>query len=169
LVIFSILSAHREGFISKASFTDQTEAIMQATGLSTWQGSWKGGKGTVSTQSDTIKDKPYSFSSRFEGTPGASPEELLATAQAGCFNQALANNFGMIGFEATRIETSVSVDLGYGEDGHPAIKSSFITTEATVPGITQERFDYCTQRARRTCTIALILKLDLGLKATLKS
>jgi osmotically inducible protein OsmC len=152
----------------KASLTDHKEEFMKATGLSTWQGSWKGGKGTVSTQSDTMKDKPYSFSSRFEGTPGASPEELLATAQAGCFNQALANNFGMIGFEAKSIETSVSIELGYGEDGHPAIKSSFITTEATVPGITQERFDYCAERARKTCTIALILKLDIGLKATLK-
>jgi osmotically inducible protein OsmC len=141
---------------------------MKATGYSTWRGSWKQGSGTVSTQSDTIKSNPYSFSSRFEGTPGASPEELLATAQAGCFNQALANNFGMIGFEAKNITTSVVVDLGYGDDGHPAIKSSFVTTEAIVPGITQEKFDYCAERARTTCTIALILKLDLGLSATLK-
>jgi osmotically inducible protein OsmC len=141
---------------------------MNATGNSTWQGSWKQGNGTVSTQSDTFKSKPYSFSSRFEGTPGASPEELLATALAGCFNQALANNFGMIGFEAKSVVTSVVVDLGYGENGHPAIKSAFVTTEAAVPGITRERFDYCAERARTTCTIALILKLDLGMSATLK-
>ncbi len=141
---------------------------MKATGYSTWQGTWKQGSGTVSTESSTIKSEPYSFSSRFEGTPGASPEELLAAAQAGCFNQALANNFGMIGFEAKSITTSVVVDLGYGDNGHPAIKSSFVTTEAQVPGISQERFDYCVERARTTCTIALILKLDLGMSATLK-
>jgi osmotically inducible protein OsmC len=140
---------------------------MIATGLSNWTGNWKQGSGTVSTQTDTINEKPYSFSSRFEGTPGASPEELLATAQAGCFNQALANNFGMIGFEAERIQTSVAVDLGYGADGHPAIKSAFITTDAIVQGITQERFEYCVERARTTCTIAMILKLDLGMHATL--
>jgi osmotically inducible protein OsmC len=141
---------------------------MNATGNSTWQGSWKQGNGTVSTQSDTFKGKPYSFSSRFEGTAGASPEELLATALAGCFNQALANNFGMIGFEAKGVATSVVVDLGYGDNGHPAIKSAFVTTEAEVPGITRERFDYCAERARTTCTIAIILKLDLGMSATLK-
>jgi lipoyl-dependent peroxiredoxin len=140
---------------------------MKAIGYSTWHGTWKQGSGTVSTKSDTIKDKPYSFSSRFEGTPGASPEELLATAQAGCFNQALANNFGMIGLEAESINTNVVVELGYGEDTHPAIKSSFVTTEAKCPGITQEKFDYCVERARTTCTIALILKLDLGIKSTL--
>lgn len=141
---------------------------MKATGYSTWQGSWKQGQGTVSTLSDTLKDKPYSFSSRFEGTPGASPEELLATAHAGCFNQALANNFGMIGFEAESIRTSVVVELGYGDNGHPAIKSSFVTTEASVPGITKERFDYCAERARTSCTISLILKIDLGMSATLQ-
>ena len=140
---------------------------MKATGFATWQGSWKQGSGTLSTKSDVIHGKPYSFSSRFEGTPGGSPEELLATAQAGCFNQALANNFGMLGFEADKIDTSVVVELGYGDEGHPAIKSSFITTEARVKGLTQEQFEHCTERARTLCTIALILKLDLGLSAKL--
>jgi lipoyl-dependent peroxiredoxin len=144
------------------------EAFMKATGFSTWHGTWKQGSGTVSTQSETLKSTPYSFSSRFEGTPGASPEELLATALAGCFNQSLANNFGMIGFEAQSISTSVVVELGYGDNGHPSIKSSFVTTEAAVPGITREKFDYCAERARTTCTVALILKLDLGMSATLK-
>jgi lipoyl-dependent peroxiredoxin len=141
---------------------------MKATGISTWQGSWKQGSGTVSTQSDTLKSVPYSFSSRFEGTPGASPEELLATALAGCFNQPLANNFGMVGFEAKGVDTSVAIELGYGDNGHPAIKSAFVSTEAAVPNITKERFDYCAERARTTCTIALILKLDLGMSATLE-
>ena len=140
---------------------------MKATAFSDWKGTWKQGAGTISTTSDTFKGTPYTFSSRFEGTPGASPEELLAAAQAGCFNQALANNFGMIGFEAESIDTSVTIELGYGGDGHPAILSSFVTTSAKVPGIAQERFDYCAERARTTCTIALLLKIDIGMKATL--
>lgn len=140
---------------------------MKATGKSTWTGTWKQGKGTLSTTTDTLKDKPYSFSSRFEGTPGGSPEELLAVAQAGCFNQALANNFGMIGFEAESIDTSVTVELGYGENGHPAILGIHVTTEAKAPGIPKDKFDYCVERARTTCTIALLLKVDLGMTATL--
>lgn len=140
---------------------------MKAIGHSNWKGTWKEGSGTISTETDTFKDKPYSFSSRFEGTPGASPEELLAAAQAGCFNQALANNFGMIGFEAESIETSVTVELGYGENGHPAILSSHVSTKAKVPGIPQDRFDYCAERARTTCTIALLLKIDIGMDAAL--
>jgi osmotically inducible protein OsmC len=140
---------------------------MKAIGKSTWTGTWKQGHGTLSTTTDTFKDRPYSFSSRFEGTPGGSPEELLATAQAGCFNQALANNFGMIGFEAESIDTSVTVELGYGENGHPAILGIDVTTTAKAPGVSQERFEYCVERARTTCTIALLLKVDLGMTATL--
>ena len=89
-------------------------------------------QGHFSLQAILSKKKPYSFESRFEGTPGASPEELLAVAYAGCFNQALANNLGMIGFEAEHIDTSVTVELGYasGADGHPAIVAVSVTTTA---------------------------------------
>lgn len=142
---------------------------MKATGQASWTGTWKEGSGTISTTSDTLKEFPYSFSSRFNGTPGGSPEELLAAAQAGCFNQAFANNFGMIGFTAEKIDTSVTVELGYGSDGHPAITSVVVTTSAKVPGITQERFDYCAERARTHCTIAVLIKLELGMTATLLS
>ncbi|MDB6145174.1 MAG: osmotically inducible protein [Pseudomonas sp.] len=140
---------------------------MNATGYATWNGSWKEGSGTLSTQSDTLKDKAYSFSSRFEGTPGGSPEELLAAAHAGCFNQALANNFGMKQFVADSISTSVTVDLGYGEDGHPAVKSLHVITEAKVPGLSQEDFQYCAERARTNCTLSKIMKCVISMSATL--
>ena len=143
--------------------------IMKATGYSTWNGSWKRGNGTISTQTMTMKDVPYTFSSRFEGAPGASPEELLAAAHAGCFNQALANNFGMISFEAESISTSVSIEFGDSVAGHPAIKSSHITVEASVPNISKEQFDYCVQQARNNCTISRVLKCDITSSATLRA
>lgn len=138
-----------------------------AIGLSTWKGTWKEGSGTLSSGSDTIKEMPYSFSSRFKGTPGGSPEELLAAAYAGCFNQAFANNFGMKEFEAESISTSVSVDLGYGADGHPAITAVTITSDAKVPRISKEDFDFCAERARTHCTIAVLMNISPTLTATL--
>ena len=140
---------------------------MKATGYSTWNGSWKQGNGTISTQTKTIKDVPYTFSSRFEGTPGASPEELLAAAHAGCFNQALANNFGMMKLEAESISTSVQIEFGDAVAGHPAINSSHITVEASVPNISEEQFQYCAQQARTNCTISRVLKCDITLSAQL--
>jgi osmotically inducible protein OsmC len=143
--------------------------FMKAIGYSTWQGSWKEGTGTLSTGSDTLRDSAYSFSSRFEGAPGGSPEELLGTALAGCFNQALANNFGMNEVVADSISTSVTVELGTGDDGHPAIKSLHVITEAAVPGISDAVFAHCAERARTHCTLAKIFKSEITLQATLKA
>ena len=142
---------------------------MKATATSTWKGTWKEGEGTISTQTGIIKDAFYSYSSRFEGTPGGSPEELLGAAHAGCFNQALANNFGMIDLVAESIKTSVTVEFGTGDDGFPAIKSSHITVEAKVPGATEERFQYCAERARTRCTISKIFNIEISMSATLLS
>ena len=114
---------------------------MKAVGRSTWKGSWKQGNGTISTQSDTLRDAPYTFASRFEGAPGASPEELLGAAHAGCFNQALANNFGMIELEAAFIDTSVTIEFGDSIAGHPAINSSHITVKAAVANISKSSSD----------------------------
>jgi osmotically inducible protein OsmC len=114
-----------------------------------------------------LKGAPYSFASRFEGAPGASPEELLAAAHAGCFNQALANNFGMIGFTADSVSTSVTVEMGKDEGGSPAITSLFIVVDAKVPGISKEQFDHCAERARTRCSIAKALRCEIGMSATL--
>jgi osmotically inducible protein OsmC len=140
---------------------------MKATGCSTWTGSWKGGNGTLSTKTGLFKNAPYSYASRFEGASGASPEELLGAAHAGCFNQALANNIGMIDLEAESIETSVAIDLGTGDDGHPAIKSAHITVNAKVPGASADQFQHCADRARTNCTISKIMKFEITMVAKL--
>jgi len=140
---------------------------MKAIGQSTWAGTWKEGTGTISTSDGTLNEVPYSYASRFDGAPGASPEELFGAAHAGCFNQALANNFGMIGFKADWIRTSIEIEVGTGEDGHPAITGSHITVTAAAPNVSQEQFDYCAERARVHCTIAKILKIDPTMVATL--
>ncbi len=139
---------------------------MNATAYATWKGTWKEGAGTISTKSDTLKDVPCTFASRFEGASGASPEELLAAAHAGCFNQALVNNFGMINLKAEGVETSVTVEMGKNEEGHPAITSLAVITQAKVPDITKEQFDHCAERARTQCSIAKVLSCEIKMAAT---
>ena len=48
-----------------------------------WNGDLKQGKGTISTESGTLKETQYSFSTRFENGVGTNPEELIAAAHAG--------------------------------------------------------------------------------------
>ena len=63
---------------------------MQRKASARWQGTAKEGSGSISTQSATLKDTPYSFVARFGDGKGTNPEELVAAAHAGCFTMALA-------------------------------------------------------------------------------
>ena len=55
---------------------------MNRTASAQWTGDLKLGKGTMATGSGAFKDLPYSFTTRFENTPGTNPEELIAAAHA---------------------------------------------------------------------------------------
>lgn len=140
---------------------------MKAQGFSTWQGTWKEGAGTIATASPSVASQAYSYASRFEGSPGASPEELLAAAQAGCFNQALANNFGMRSLTAQAIDTSVLIELGQDNDGRPAIVGSHIVVAARVAGATDEQLQQCAQRASTNCSISKIMRCPITFEAHL--
>ncbi len=142
---------------------------MNAFGTATWHGSWKQGAGTISTQNEGLKNQAYTYASRFEGTPGASPEELLAAAHAGCYNQALANIAGKNGLETASIDTTVAIDLGFAENGNPEIKSLHFTVRAAVPNATEAQLQDFAEKARVGCTISKILKLETTVSATLIS
>lgn len=73
----------------------------------------------------------------------------------------------MIGYEAATIDTSVTVEIGTGNDGHPAILGVSVVCSARVPGILEERFEYCAERARVHCTIAKLMNIEIGLEASL--
>lgn len=141
---------------------------MKSVGISTWEGTWKEGKGTISTKSEILKNAPVSYSSRFEGTPGASPEELLAAAHAACFNQALANIAGQNRLQTTAIYTEVEVELGFEEStGHPEIKNLHFNVSAEIPTASEVQFQDFAQRASTACTISKIIKLTPSVKAVL--
>ena len=98
-----------------------------------WAGGLKDGKGEISTQTGALKSCPYGFASRFEGTAGSNPEELLAAAHAACFTMALSLALGEAGLTAERMETDAVVSLEQ-KDGGFAITSSALTLKATDSG-----------------------------------
>lgn len=121
---------------------------MKVTGSSTWSGGWRSGAGTVSTDSPALKAEPYSFNSRFDTTGGTGPEELLAASIAACFNQALANNLGMLGFEAESVIAQATVEMGFDGSRNPIIAGIAMTCTARVPNISILDFQGCAERAR---------------------
>ena len=75
-----------------------------------WRGGLKDGTGEFSAGSGAFAGA-YSFPTRFEGTPGTNPEELIAAAHAGCFSMALSGGLGRSGHEVTSISTSAKATL----------------------------------------------------------
>jgi len=63
---------------------------MERKASAEWKGGLKDGKGAISTPSGVLSNTPYSFTTRFENTPGTNPEELIAAAHAACFSMALS-------------------------------------------------------------------------------
>ncbi len=84
---------------------------MQSKGSAVWKGGFKDGRGTISTASGALKQAGYSVGSRFEGSSGTNPEELIAAAHAACFSMALSLLLGNAGITPESIETSATVSL----------------------------------------------------------
>ena len=132
-----------------------------------WQGTAKEGKGTISTETKTLNNAPFTFASRFgEAKDGTNPEELVAAAHAGCFSMKFSLVLNEAGFTPDKIETKCDITFGNG-----AISKSHLTVTAKVLGISQEKFDECAKDAKENCPISKSLSsnIDISMDATLES
>jgi len=82
-----------------------------------WHGSGKDGKGSLTTQSGTLKDTPYGFNARFGDGKGTNPEELIAVAHAGCFTMATAFQLSGAGHVPEDLHTDATLTMEQVPDG----------------------------------------------------
>ncbi|MER2297071.1 OsmC family protein [Pseudomonas promysalinigenes] len=139
---------------------------MKKTASAIWQGGLKDGKGLLSTESGALKQNPYGFNTRFEGSPGTNPEELIGAAHAGCFSMALSMMLGEAGFTPERIDTIAEVTLDKQSDGF-AITAVHLILKAKVPGASQEQFLEIANKAKAGCPVSKVLNADISLDASL--
>ncbi len=139
---------------------------MKKTASAHWQGGLKDGKGTISTESGALKQIPYGFNTRFEGTPGSNPEELIGAAHAGCFSMALSMILGEAGLTAESIDTTAEVTLDKQPDGF-AITAVHLILKAKVPGASNEQFLELANKAKAGCPVSKVLNAKISLDATL--
>jgi osmotically inducible protein OsmC len=131
-----------------------------------WHGTLKEGKGTISTQSSTLKETQYSFAARFAEGVGTNPEELIAAAHAGCYTMALSAQLTEAGFTPDTIETKATVTL----DLHsaPTITKIHLVNTSTIPGIDKAKFDELAHAAKEGCPVSKVLAAaEITLDATL--
>ena len=139
---------------------------MQRKASAVWQGDLKSGKGTISTDSGTLKQTQYSFSTRFENGVGTNPEELLAAAHAGCFTMALSAQLGNAGLKAEKLETSCTITLEKVGDAF-SITKSHLDLIAKVPGADQTKFDAAVKAAETGCPVSKLFKAEISVNAKL--
>lgn len=132
-----------------------------------WHGTLKEGKGTISSQSGTLKDTQYSFAARFAEGVGTNPEELIAAAHAGCYTMALSAQLTEAGFTPDTIDTKAVVTLDLHGEG-PTITKIHLTNTSKVPGIDKAKFDELAGAAKVGCPVSKVLKAaEITLDATL--
>ncbi|MDD2135474.1 OsmC family protein [Pseudomonas monteilii] len=139
---------------------------MKKTASAIWQGGLKDGTGLLSTESGALKQNPYGFNTRFEGSPGTNPEELIGAAHAGCFSMALSMMLGEAGFTADRIDTAAEVTLDKLPDGF-AITAVHLVLRAKVPGASEAQFLEIANKAKEGCPVSKVLNAKISLDAAL--
>ncbi|HEX6026937.1 MAG TPA: OsmC family protein [Solirubrobacter sp.] len=120
-----------------------------------WQGEFKRGGGSVSTESG-ILDAQYNFSGRFESGSGTNPEELIAAAHASCFSMALSVGLTQAGNPPEKLETSAAVTIDQVEGGF-AITKIALSVSGKVPGIDAAAFEEAAQGAKAGCPVSKAL------------
>ena len=141
---------------------------MQRKASAVWQGDLKSGKGIISTDSGTLKQAQYSFSTRFENGVGTNPEELLAAAHAGCFTMALSAQLGAAGLKPEKLETTATVTLDKVGDGFSVTKSH-LDVVARVPGADKAKFDVAVKNAETGCPVSKLFRAEISVNARLES
>jgi osmotically inducible protein OsmC len=140
---------------------------MKRKASAVWSGNLKNGKGSISTESGTLKETQYSFSTRFENGVGTNPEELIAAAHAGCFSMAFAAELGRAGFTPDTIHTTATITMDKTDAGF-TVTESHLNMTAKVPGIDSPQFNAIADGAKAGCPISRLLNAKVSLDATLE-
>ncbi len=120
-----------------------------------WSGTLMGGKGSMELGSGAFEG-PFSFQSRMEEGTGTNPEELIGAAHAGCYSMQFSAMLEHAGFPPDKIHTASKVFFGP-VDGGFAITKIALTTEGTVPGIDDAKFQELAQAAKTSCPVSKAL------------
>jgi osmotically inducible protein OsmC len=140
---------------------------MQRKASAIWKGGLKDGKGSVSSASGVLTNTPYSFTTRFENTPGTNPEELIAAAHAGCFSMALSAQLGGANLTPASIETSATLTMEKLEAGW-TITAVHLDVVGRVPGADAAAFQKAAENAKAGCPVSKVLNAKITMNAKLE-
>lgn len=141
---------------------------MQSTASAVWKGGLKDGSGAISSTSGVLSQTPYTFGTRFEGSAGTNPEELVAAAHAGCFSMALSAQLGEAGLTPEHVSTTAAVTLEKTADGF-AVTRIHLDVSARIPGADRAAFDTAANNAKTGCPISRLMNAEITMQAALEA
>jgi osmotically inducible protein OsmC len=126
-------------------------AMVRQQARAIWRGDIKHGSGTLRSANF---EGGYSYGSRFDGQAGATPEELIGAAHAGCFSMALSLMLGKRGLAPEVIRTTATVEI---DEPRLEITGIELETEAEVPGMDEAAFRAVAEQAKAGCPVSKAL------------
>ena|SRR5438874_10940568 len=118
-----------------------------------WEGDLAKGGGHVKPASGAFGELAITWGARAErpsGIKSTSPEELLASAHAGCFSMAFANGLSKAGHRVERLDTSAEIDFVPGE----GITNIRLGVRGRVSGVDAAAFEKLAEEAKENCPVS---------------
>lgn len=139
---------------------------MQRTASVSWSGPLRGGEGRITAASGALQDLSYSYATRSGEQVGTNPEELIASAHAGCFTMALSSALEKAGLKSDTLHTDATATLKQ-EGTQLSVTSIHLRVSGRVPGATSEQFEKAALEAKTNCPISRLLNTNITLETKL--
>lgn len=133
-----------------------------------WHDGRPAGEGKVTIPSGVLSEASYGFGSLADHARCTTPCEMLAAAIASCMSVVVAMETAKVGISTVNVETWAILTLD-NIDGKWQITHASLEIKARTMGGDKKTFDRAIEAARQACPISNALKLDLKIKAELKS
>lgn len=124
------------------------------------------GLGFVSTESGALQSPPCTVDSRFNGSAGTSPEELIAAAAASSFSMHLALLLADAGFDVDHLDTTALVTLQADQRGF-TISHVHLVLTASIPDLDNATFQSLASKAAANCAVSRLLNATTTLSVEL--
>ena len=132
----------------------------------TWDGNVARGTGLISGDTGAFKELPYSLPTRIGQAEGkTSPEELLASAHAGCLAMGLASELAN---PDARVEVHTTVRMDEVDGKGYQIVASTVAIRGRVPGLSAEEWQDKVVAADEGCPFSTLLK-NAGVEVTVNA
>lgn len=122
-----------------------------------WAGSTIDGSGTVSTATDALDGHPLLWAARIGEQSGATPEELLASAWAGCYAMAFSFALSNAGHPPVSLDVDAELAFVAKDGGGFEIGKGKLAVRAEVPGIDESEFATLAEGAKSGCPVSVAL------------